>query len=93
MNPKQVKLARAALGFRNQFSPAKSYRNYAVPSLASDDYDEWRRMEAEGWALCTTRNGVELFRLTAEGAKLALMTGERLDVEDFPELKGTQWAA
>lgn len=85
MTPKQIELARHALGLPNK--ARKSYRNHYVTG-GGEDYAEWMSMKEDGNARHTKGNqltgGEDLFWLTAKGAALALKPREKLDAEDFP---------
>lgn len=81
----QRELARHALGLdgrRNQ-----SYRNHYVVD-SGPDHAAWMEMVQAGTARRRAGNpitgGMDLFRLTPEGARAALAPGERLCPEDFP---------
>jgi hypothetical protein len=83
----QLKLARHALGLPNRRKI--SYRNHFVTGPGCTDYDNWMQLVSAGNA--TRRNGSaltggdDIFFLTDAGAKSALVRGEKLDAEDFPE--------
>lgn len=89
MTPRQIELARHALGLPNSFRT--SYRNrYMVPQ-GTADYRDWLQMVAEGNATRPKDHaakkwptGDRMFYLTKAGAELALEPGEKLDREDFP---------
>lgn len=86
MRPKQIELARHALGLDGRRTA--SYRNYFVCG-PSPDYSEWCDMVDEGDAARTDGSklqfgGDDLFRLTLQGARKALLPAETLDREDFP---------
>jgi len=86
MRPKQIELARHALGLDGRRTA--SYRNYFVCG-PSPDYSEWCDMVDEGDATRTDGSklqfgGDDLFRLTLQGARKALLPAETLDREDFP---------
>lgn len=86
MTPRQVELARHALGLPN--SRRQSYRNHYVVDSGAD-FDAWQELVAAGMARSRKGNeltgGMTLFWLTKDGATAALKKGERLDPEDFPE--------
>jgi hypothetical protein len=87
MTPKQIELARHALGLPH--ISRKSYRNRFVAGPGHDDYEEWMAMVASGDAMrrdgkTVCFGGDDLFWLTKKGALEALKHGERLDTEDFP---------
>ncbi len=85
MTPRQLDLARHALGLPNK--RRQSYRNHFVTGDWSVDYGDWQAMVAAGLARRRAGNaltgGDDLFWLTKEGATAALKRGERLDPEDF----------
>ncbi len=87
ISPKQIELARHALGLPND--RRRSYRNHFVTGEGCEDHAEWLAMVAAGaaWrrAGSPLTGGDDLFRLTAEGATAALKPGESLDPEDFPK--------
>lgn len=92
MTPKQIDLARHALGLPNKRN--FSFRNHFVAGKRHDDHAEWMAMVADGDA--TRRDGAKLsfgvddiFHLTISGARKAILKGERLDLEDFatPQLR------
>jgi len=86
MTPRQIELARHALGLR----PGRlvSFRNNFVAAPGGPDYPEWEAMVADGFA--TKRrtkalpSGWMLFHLTRAGAERALLPGDVLDPEDWP---------
>ncbi|ABN78396.1 hypothetical protein Rsph17029_3300 [Rhodobacter sphaeroides ATCC 17029] len=86
MNPRQIELARHALGLPNR--RGQSYRNHFVTGPGAADYDEWEAMVADGLAkkhrASALSGGDPVFILTPKGATAALKRGERLDPEDFP---------
>lgn len=86
MTPKQIELARHALGLPNR--ERRSYRNHFVTGEGSDDHPEWVAMVGGGFAKRRAGNqltgGDDLFWLTPDGAAAALRHGERLDPKDFP---------
>lgn len=86
MTPRQLSLARHALGLPNKRD--RSYRNrYLIPK-DSPDYADWCAMVVNDEARVASPHGSALccFALTLHGAQLALGPGERLDAEDFPEM-------
>lgn len=92
MTPNQKELARHALGLngRNKCS----YRNHFVAGPAHRDYSDWVAMVAGGFAVRVdgkrlSFGGDDMFRMTRNGAQLALSKGESLDDEDF-EQEGTK---
>jgi len=87
MTPKQIDLARHALGLDGRRT--HSYRNCYVVGAGAPDYEDWKQMVAAGDA--TRRDGAklpyggdDLFHLTLQGARKALLPAETLDREDFP---------
>ena len=89
MTPKQIELARHALGLRD--GRHQSYRNHFVAGVGHMDYADWMEMVERGEATRRAGNsltgGDDCFFMTSSGAKLALHPGERLDPEDFPAAK------
>ncbi|WP_342152282.1 hypothetical protein [Methylorubrum sp. SB2] len=81
MTPRQLELARHALGLPNR--TRRSYRNRF---LAGGESPEWRAMVAAGQAERAEpdEHGRTWFWLTTAGALAALGKGERLCPEDFP---------
>lgn len=79
-------LARHALGLPNNRN--RSYRNRFVTGEGSTDHPHWLAMVARGDARrfpgSQLTGGDDLFILTTVGAKAALMKGETLCREDFP---------
>ena len=86
MTPDQKKLARHALGLPNKSK--RSYRNYFMAGVGTDNFETWKTMEAEGYAEQSSREE-KVFWLTRDGAKAALEGKERLCPEDFPEQTDT----
>lgn len=86
MTNDQKNLARHALGLPNKRH--QSYRNRFVTGTGSDDWGAWDDMVAKGFAWrrkgSPLTGGDDLFRLTREGATAALIPGEKLCPEDFP---------
>lgn len=88
MTPRQIELARHALGLPNK--RRCSYRNHFVAGRGHNDYTEWCDMTAPGNGYAIRLDGGKLtgndfcFVLTEKGAKAALSKGEKLDPEDFP---------
>lgn len=91
MTPEQIELARHALGLDGR--KKVSYRNHFVtgPGPGNNDHTQWTAMVESGDAVkrkgSPLTGGDDLFRLTPQGARASLRTGERLDHEDFPEEK------
>lgn len=85
MTPKQIELARHALGLPNK--SRTSYRNRFVTTATSLDYDDWLAMVASGDALRVPSpkyfGSMDYFYLTPAGAHAALLPREKLDEEDF----------
>jgi len=84
MTPKQIELARHALGLN--YRSKCSYRNYFVTSPGSYDYQEWLDLVKKGLANKKKYpfSNDDIFFLTLKGAKEALSFGESLRAEDFP---------
>lgn len=86
MSPKQLELARHALGLPNE--RRQSYRNSFVTGEESSDHPTWMEMVEAGHAKRREKvkgyGGMDIFWLTPSGASAALAKGERLDPEDFP---------
>ena len=86
MTPRQIELARHALGLPNRRGVA--YRNHFVAGHGHSDFEEWNEMVSRGLATVRravkTIGGQDFFRLTIHGACPALKWGESLDPEDFP---------
>lgn len=90
MTPRQIELARHALGLPNRTK--QSYRNRFVASAGHGDFADWEAMVAEGVAK-RDDGPTFCFWLTLEGAHNALLKGERLDLEDFPSMAQREAAA
>lgn len=89
MTPRQIELARHALGLPHKFN--QSYRNRFVAGPDHPDFADWQAMVASGMAAHNGKphaparsHGCYTFWLTLEGAHNALLKGETLDLEDFP---------
>lgn len=88
MTPRQIELARYALGLPNKMS--KSCRNRFFTVGGTMDRRHWCDMVTAGHA---TRYPMkedkvsDIFLLTYDGACAALLPGERLCPDDFPEAK------
>ena len=85
LSPRQIDLARHALGLPNE--RRRSYRNRFCCGPGHADYEDWRAMVAAGAARqfpLNAHRGDSLFALTEPGARAALCDGETLDAEDFP---------
>lgn len=87
MTPKQIELARHALGLTH-YRQRKSYRNHFVTGEGTDDHIHWMAMVAAGEAKrragSPMTGGDDCFWLTRMGAEQVLRRGEKLDPEDFP---------
>lgn len=86
--PRQIDLARHALGFPN--ARRRSYRNSFVAGNTHPDYDDWYKMAQNGYAAKNDGvklpfGGADLFRVTLAGAKAVLVGRETLDMEDFSQ--------
>jgi hypothetical protein len=86
MTPRQIDLARHALGLPNK--RRCSYRNHFVTGPGCTDWDDWQAMVAAGDARryepSTLTGGDYCFVLTRQGAEVAVAPGERLDREAWP---------
>lgn len=86
MTPRQIELARHALGLDGR--RRRSYRNRFWAGPGHDDFEEWKAMVADGNAhVSEPRDGVRpdhAFWLTRQGAEAALRGDEALCPEDFP---------
>jgi hypothetical protein len=86
MTPRQIELARHALGLRGG-KIKQSFRNYFVAGMGHVDHKDWKDMVAKGFAVChqmENLGGSDIFRLKRRGAEKALLSGESLDPEAFP---------
>ena len=83
MTPRQIELARHALGLTTS---RVSYRNRFFAARGGRDDMDWRSMVNAGYALRIPWGwtGGDFYFLTEAGAKAALRRRERLDAEDFP---------
>lgn len=85
MTPRQVELAREALGLRP--SRMVTSRNHFLTSRGDPDWLEWRAMLRLGlaWAVGdpAVPLGSSLYRLTRAAAESVLLPGERLNSEDW----------
>jgi len=83
----QRQLARHALGLPNK--QRRSYRNRYHATMGGEKHKAWLDMVNAGLATYWPQRGsrVDLFTLTIVGASLALLPGESLDPEDFPEAR------
>jgi hypothetical protein len=87
MTENQIELARHALGLPNK--KRVSYRNHFCAGPGHTDYPEWVAMVAQGDAVrrsggSLTFGGDDMFYVTGEGARAALLPREKLDADDFP---------
>ena len=82
---RQIELARHALGLHRAMV---SFRNAFVVAPSHEDFVEWDRMAAAGFAIKGAPwieiDGDYVFHLTRAGAERALMPGDVLDPEDWP---------
>lgn len=86
MTPEQRRLARHALGLPNK--GRRSYRNRFICSATTPNGFEWLGMVAKGWAkIDPDPRALDFFWLTPAGTLMVLDKGERLDPEDFPEMR------
>lgn len=85
MTPKQKALARHALGL-DQTYERRSYRNRFFVGKGMCGFEVWQEIVKAGYALRYSdfAGSGDLFKLTREGADLALNPGESLCPEDFP---------
>lgn len=84
LTPRQVELAREALGLRPSRMVTSS--NVAVVTPGTLDALEWAFMETAGHAVFR-RSGLSdrwVFNLTRQAAESVLLPGERLNPEDWP---------
>jgi hypothetical protein len=85
MSPRQIELARHALGLPNERH--QTYRNRFYASSGHRDFADWQAMVEAGMAVQSEPrkgSGMRMFGLTRQGASAALHAGETLDPEDFP---------
>lgn len=94
MTPKQIELARHALGLDGKRK--QSYRNRFFAGPGHDDFEDWQEMVSAGFAkvwqvpkgwMVPGQVADHQFRLTRAGAEAALRKGERLCPEDFPKVR------
>lgn len=86
MTPKQVELARHALGLKER--SGRSYRNRFWAGEGHSDFPDWLAMVEAGDAVRQQTSASvnnDLFYLTRKGAEKALLPREKLDPEDFPD--------
>jgi len=90
MTPRQVDLARHALGLPNRMR--MSYRNFFFAGPGQSNFDDLIEMVAIDIAIISRRYEFmgECFRLTRAGAEAVLKPGERLCADDFPEVANMQ---
>ncbi|MBN9568721.1 MAG: hypothetical protein J0H79_14065 [Alphaproteobacteria bacterium] len=89
MSAQAVALARHALGL-DWRTNGSSFRNQYCCALDTPEHEIWKELAARGLACVDRRfkiHGGEMFRLTYRGALAVLRPGERLDPEDFPEMR------
>lgn len=87
MTPRQINLARHALGLPND--TGVSYRNYFTAGPGHSDFEDWMEMVEAGEAYTEKRigfGGDNIFWLTLSGARKAMLVGESIDDSDFPEI-------
>jgi len=86
MTPRQIELARHALGLRP--GCLVSRRNADTLPRDNPDWPHWRSMVEAGLARQVDDPaipfGMTMFRLTRAGAERALLPGDVLDPEDWP---------
>jgi hypothetical protein len=86
MTPRQIELARHALGLPN--ARKQSYRNRFIAGEGHSDQADWDAMVLSGDAKVVRKvplyRGDDAFWLTPQGATAALRAGERLSSDDFP---------
>lgn len=85
MTPRQIELARHALGLRDTNSVA--YRNYFSAEPGHVDYPDWESMVADGFAVKRQYKLIpgSVFHMTLNGARLALRDGEGLRNANYPQ--------
>ncbi|MBI1207430.1 MAG: hypothetical protein GC191_09085 [Azospirillum sp.] len=82
---RQIEMARHALGLPNE--RGISYRNNYIAIEGSAEWATWLGMVRIGHAIARTIDlGSVSFWLTESGARAALMPGEALHHDDFPEI-------
>ena len=84
----QRELARHALGLPNKAK--RSYRNRFVAGDDHEDFAQWEEMVKNGDAIkrdgsTVPFGGDHIYYLTEQGARKALLRGEKLCSEDFPQ--------
>ena len=85
MTPRQIELARHALGLPNAYGITSRNRFYA--DLFHPDFKDWLAMNESGFAVVNVVKDSHRFELTRAGALAALLPGEALDPEDIPILR------
>lgn len=87
LTPNQLELMRHALGLPNK--RRTSYRVYYTAGEGQEDYTTWTDLVASGFAKMRKGNelsgGDDVFIVTRAGAEAALLPGEKLSKEDFPD--------
>jgi len=88
MTPRQIGLARHALGLPNKRK--EPYRNHFVAGVGHTDYQDWLEMVASGEAIRVKGNaltgGDDVFHLTLMGVWTALKGDEKLTKEIFVKI-------
>lgn len=86
MTPRQIELARHALGLTR--SRLVSFRNHFCAGPGHEDFADWEAMVAAGFARKRESKvlapGDVMFHLTRAGAEQALQPGDVLNPEDWP---------
>lgn len=84
MNPRQIELARHALGLDGWGK--RTYRNRYLVAPGASLHAEWLRMVENGHAVRHVQPGrsTDMFMLTRAGAEAAIRPGELLDEADWP---------
>ena len=85
MNPRQIEMARHALGLTD--GRARSYRNFYRVNFDTADFRLWADLVKHDLAFSdgAVENRLCSFALTRKGAGAVLQPGESLDPEDFPQ--------
>lgn len=85
MTPRQIELARHALGLRE--TRLVTHRNHFCAGPDHADFGEWQAMVTAGFARkresALLPAGDVMFHLTRAGAEAALLPGDVLDPEDW----------
>lgn len=82
LSPDEIAVARKALGLPNRHR--RCCRNHRIGL----DHPDWSALTARGLATCRRSNepgGPHIWRLTRAAAEAALLPGETLDPQDFPD--------